>query len=86
MGTPTQAQVIRLVTKLIYDTIREAGPMGAVESYVFMALEQHGCTAAQFQSFVESMKELGLITRHPSLAFTLICAPGHEAVAAKLAL
>jgi hypothetical protein len=86
MGTPTQQQVIRLVTRLIYDTVREAGRLGVPSSYMFMALEQHGCTAAQYQTFLETMTNFGLIASHPSLPDTLICPPGHESVANRLAL
>lgn len=86
MGTTTQGEVIRLVTKLIYDSVRDAGSGGLPASYLFMSLEQHGCTGMQFQSYMETMKRFGLIADHPQLPDLLICPPGHEAAANRLAL
>lgn len=85
MGTPTQAQMIRLVTRLIYETVREQ-PCGVPAGVIYAALQTQGCTKDQFDTFIDNMKVIGLVAEHPTVPDILVCPDGHDAVAHRLGM
>lgn len=61
--TKTQAQAARLIVKLVYETVAEAGEAGAPTGVVFAALSAHGCSKSQWDALERSMLDVGILTR-----------------------
>lgn len=63
MDTQQARDTLRAITDAIVETVKEAGPQGAPSSAVFLALQETGCSAAQYETLISTLCELGLIKR-----------------------
>lgn len=58
-----QLRALLLVSQIVIDAVREAGPDGVPESIVFLALENHGCTLKQWEQISSILIDAGRIRR-----------------------
>ena len=63
MNKEAAKAAIQRIARALIATVVEAGPQGAPSSAIFLAFQQGGCTAAQYETIVSTMCELGLIRR-----------------------
>ena len=66
MGTNDKARAMhaaRAIAKSVVDTVKEAGPQGAPESSIYLAMSEQGCTQEQYQTLISVMCEAGMIRR-----------------------
>lgn len=59
--TQTQAQVARLVARVIVQAVSESGRRGLPSGHLYATLSSHGCTIDQYNSFIESLVGLGIL-------------------------
>lgn len=59
------------IANAIVETVREAGPEGAPASFLFIALQENGCTIEQFETIMSVLVEAGKLTRRDNLYFAV---------------
>jgi hypothetical protein len=57
------------ILKAVYETIQEAGPMGAPAGHLYAALMSRGCTLEQYQTIENNLLRSGLVTKHGDCLF-----------------
>jgi len=66
----TQAAVARMVVTAVYKTIAEIGT-GAPRGIIYAAMEERGCSKAQYDAIETSMLGVGLITMKHDMLFAV---------------
>jgi hypothetical protein len=58
---------IRKVAQAIVETVREAGPDGAPETSVYLALAEVGASMAQYNALIDALVHVGELKRRGHL-------------------
>ena len=62
-NNPSKEDLIRALARAIYETVEAAGPQGAPESPIYMAMEQRGIPFNSTRQLVDGLIRAGYITR-----------------------
>jgi hypothetical protein len=69
--TPGVIEKIRMIADIIVESVREAGELGASSGIVYAALNAHGCTLSQYQSFISALVRSGRLRQSGDLLFAV---------------
>ena len=69
------------LANMVIETVREAGPQGAPETSIYLALQEHGCTQEQYTVFIETLITLRKLKRVNHTLFIPTAAERVEIVA-----